>query len=212
MSVAAPGSSGVNVPEYLSWDELQQLPDEIADDIELWERRVIWNRRAPFEHQRFARRICNAIESNAHRAMHDPAADGEQQCWQVELEINIFFAADKSSFLTPDFLVRRCLPHGTDTAASDVVLVGEVLSTSDIPERREWKKARYAGAGIPYYWEVELDASRANISAVRAATGLAIKPLRPAVYVPVGEWEPRDIGIDIPAPFDIHIPWEGLAF
>lgn len=40
---------------------------------------------------------------------------------------------------------------------TDVVLVGEVLSGSDTPKRREWKKARYAEAGIPWYWEVELD-------------------------------------------------------
>lgn len=218
MSVAASEASDFGVPEYLSWDELQQLPDEVAGEIELWERRVIWNRRAPFEHQRFTRRLCNALESNAHRAMPDSAADDEQQCWQVEAEINVFFADDKSSFLTPDFLVRRCLPRGADTSAADVALVGEVLSASDIPKRREWKKERYAAAGIPYYWEVELDAGW-DISAVRAyelalvqTTGLAIKPLRPAVYVPVGEWEPRDIGIDIAAPFYIHIPWEELAF
>ena len=116
-------------------------------------------------------------------------------------------------------MVRRCLPRGADTAASDVVLVGEVLSGSDTPKRREWKKERYAGADIPYYWEVELDStSWISLRCGRTSwlssksPGSRSKPLRPAVYVSVGEWEPRDIGIDIPAPFDIQISWEDLAF
>lgn len=220
MSVAESEMSGFGVPGHLTWNELQQLPDEVAGEIELWDRKVIWNRRGPLEHQRFTRQICNAIESNARRATRDTAADDEQQCWEVELETNVFFATDKSSFLTPDFMVRRCLPRDADTTASDVVLVGEVLSSSDTPKRRDWKQQRYAEAGIPYYWEVEIGtgASR-DISAVRAyelvvvpSAGLAVKLLRPALYGLVGEWEPRDIGIDIPAPFDIHIPWEDLAF
>lgn len=218
MSVAASEMSDFGVPEYLSWDELQQLPDEVAGEIELWDRKVIWNRRAPVAHQRFSVRMRNAIEASARRATRDATA-GEQQCWDVDVETNVFFADDKSSYLTPDFVVRRCMPGDADTFAADVVLVGEVLSGSDTPRRREWKKERYAEAGIPWYWEVELDSTSLDISAVRAyelalvqVTGLAIKPLRPAVYVPVGEWEPRDIDIDISAPFDIHISWEELAF
>ena len=218
-AVAASETSDFGVPEYLSWDELQQLPDEVVEGIELWDRKVIWNRRGPMMHQRFSRRICNAIEDCARRATRDSTDGGEQQCWEVETETNVFFADDKSSFLTPDFVVRRCMPRDADTFASDVALVGEVLSASDIPKRREWKKQRYAEGGIPWYWEVELDPSRQDISAVRAyelvivpSAGLEVKLLRPAVYGLAGEWEPRDIGIDIPAPFDIHISWEDLAY
>jgi hypothetical protein len=42
--------------------------------------------------------------------------------------------------------------------------------------------------------------------------GLEVKLLRPALYGLAGEWEPRDVGIEIAAPFDIHISWEDLAF
>jgi Uma2 family endonuclease len=149
MSVAASETSDFGVPEYLSWDELQQLPDEIAGEIELWDRKVIWNRRGPVMHQRFTVRMRNAIEASARRAMRD-SADGGGQCWDVDVETNVFFANDKSSFLTPDFMVRRCKPGDAETFASDVVLVGEVLSGSDVPKRREWKKQRYAEAGIPW--------------------------------------------------------------
>lgn len=220
MSANAIEASGFSIPEYLTWDELQQLPEEIAQDIELWERKVIWNRRGPMEHQRFMRRMCDAIEVNARRAMQQPTNDGEAPCWEVELEENVFFAPDKSSFLTPDFMVRRCLPADADTTAADVVLVGEVLSGSDTPKRLAWKTARYAAAGIPWYWEVERDSGNSRaISAVRAyelvvvpTAGLPVKPLRPVVYIPVGEWEPRDVAIEFPEPFGIYIGWEDLAF
>lgn len=220
MSAAAVDAAGFGVPEYLSWDELQQLPDEIAESIELWEHRVIWNRRAPLAHQRFSRRVCAAIESEARRAMESTASAGEEQCWQVETETNVFFKNDKSSFLTPDFLVRRCMPGLADTMASDVMLVGEVLSGSDTRERVDWKKERYADGGIPWYWEVTLDsADTPAITAVRAyelvlieTAGLKVKPLRPAMYALAGEWEPAGLGIDFPEPFDMHISWDDLAF
>lgn len=208
------------MPEYLSWDELQQLPDEIAEDIELWEHRVIWNRRGPMAHQQFSVRMRNAIESEARRAMKDTTDDGDKRCWQVGVETNIFFQDDKSSFLTPDFFVRRCLPADADTTVADVVLVGEVLSGSDTPGRRDWKMDRYAEGGIPWYWEVVLDpVGSSRIAAVRAyelalvqTTGLKVKPLRPAVYALAGEWEFAGLGIDFPEPFDMHISWDDLAF
>jgi len=158
MSAGALEGLGSQVSEFMTWHDLQRLPDDIAAEIELWDRRVVWNRRGPLEHQRFAVRMRNALESNTRRAMRDRSSEpGESPCWQVEVGANVFFATDKSSFLTPDFLVRRCLPRGADTTAADVLLVGEVLCGSDTPKRWEWKKDRYAEAGIPWYWEIELD-------------------------------------------------------
>ncbi|WP_199545836.1 hypothetical protein [Streptomyces sp. N35] len=43
-------------------------------------------------------------------------------------------------------------------------------------------------------------------------SGLAVEPLRPVVYVPVGEWEPAGLGIEFPEPFGISVTWEDLAF
>ncbi|MFI0941138.1 Uma2 family endonuclease [Streptomyces sp. NPDC021020] len=196
----------------MSWDELGKLPGDVAAHVELWDRKVIRSEPGPLEHQRFAVRMRNALEAAARRA--------EGRCWQVEVETNVFFAPDKSSFLTPDFLVRRCLPRGADTFADDVVLAGEVLSGSDTPKRRAWKADRYAEAGIPWYWEVELDAADTwDIAAVRAyerttspVADLVVKPLRPARYVPVGEWEPGGPGIVFPEPFSVDVTWDDLAF
>ena len=221
MSADALETAGTpGIPEFLDWDRLQQLPGEMAAEIELWDRKVLWNRRGPLEHQQFTVRMRNALEASARHAMSGTDGDGGQKCWQVGVETNVFFAADKSSFLTPDFLVRRCLQRGADTSVGDVVVAGEVLSGSDTPMRRAWKMNRYAEAGIPWYWEVELDSSKTwDVAEVRAyelvtipAQGLAVKPLRPSVYVEVGQWEPGDAGIEFPEPFAIRISWDDLAF
>ncbi|MCK1794986.1 Uma2 family endonuclease [Streptomyces sp. XM4193] len=204
----------------MSWEELQQLPDDVAEGIELWRGNVVWNRRGPLEHQRFAVRMRNALEAAARRAMKEETNGREQRCWQVEVETNVFFTPEKSSFLTPDFLVRRCLPRGADTFAADTVLVGEVLSGSDTPKRRQWKMDRYAEAGIPWYWEIELDSGGTwDVAAVRAyelftidRSVLAVKPLRPSAYVAVGEWEPNGLSIEFPEPFALSVSWDDLAF
>ncbi|MFI6941286.1 Uma2 family endonuclease [Streptomyces sp. NPDC050418] len=220
MSTSADGPSGLDLPETMTWEELDELPGDIAKDVELWQGRVVWNRRPPMEHQRVARRMCNALEVHARRAMQDGSGGEARQCWQVETETNVFFKPDKSSFLTPDFLVRRCLPRGADTFADDTVLVGEVLSGSDTPKRRQWKMDRYAEAGIPWYWEVELDSGGTwDVTAVRGyelytvdQSGHTVKPLRPMVYMPVGEWEPTGLAIEFPEPFAMSISWDDLAF
>ncbi|MDR3080131.1 MAG: Uma2 family endonuclease [Streptomyces sp.] len=203
--------TGIDLPEHMTWAELQALPGDGAKGIELWHGQVVRNRR-PRKHQRFAVRMHNALEAAARRARHTET--------DVEVRSDVFFARDKSSFLTPDFLVRRCQPRGADTFAADTVLVGEVLSVPHIHRERDWKMDRYAEAGIPWYWEVELDLGDTwDIAAVRAyglatvdPTGLPLKPLRPTVYVLVGAWEPTGPGIEIPEPFSIRITWADLAF
>ncbi|MBC9716554.1 Uma2 family endonuclease [Streptomyces sp. TRM66268-LWL] len=220
MSSSGPEAFGKDLPETMTWEELDQLPGDVAKDVELWEGRVVWNRRPLMGHQRAARRVCNALEVNARRAMR-AGTDGERrQCWEVEVETNIFFKADKSSFLTPDFFVRRCLPREADTFTDDTVLVGEVLSNSDTDTRREWKMERYAEAGIPWYWEIRLDIGGTwDVASVKAydlytvdQSGHTVQPLRPVVYMPVGEWEPTGPSIDFPEPFAMSISWEDLAY
>lgn len=83
----------------------------------------------------------------------------------------------------------------------------------------EAKKAKYAGAGIPWYWEADLDGDA--ISAIRAyALALStvlpegVVPLRPRNYILVGEWTPKGTpsGVQTKHPFPIEIGWEALAF
>ncbi|WP_280405513.1 hypothetical protein [Nocardia brasiliensis] len=60
--MSRPSIERPDLPEYMTWDELQRLPEDIADQIELWDGRVVWVRRGPGEHQTFTRRLTNSIE------------------------------------------------------------------------------------------------------------------------------------------------------
>ncbi|MFF2086116.1 Uma2 family endonuclease [Nocardia sp. NPDC058176] len=207
-----------DLPEWMTWEELEALPEEIAAQIELWDGRVVWLRRGPGEHQLATLLFTQEIRrcSSDDRSLHP------ERCWRGNLETNVFFGhTGKSDFVTPDFLVHRCLEPGADVRAADTVLVGEVLSPSNTPTEIEAKKARYAGAGIPSYWEVELRQDLTGIAALRVyilETGHAelppgVRPLRNANYLLAGEWTPDSAaGISFPYPFSLEIPWSALVF
>ncbi|WP_084505822.1 Uma2 family endonuclease [Nocardia harenae] len=208
-----------DLPEFMTWEEFEQLPDEVADQIELWEGRVVWVRRGSGEHQLFTVRMRNAIENSVRKSM----ADRPETCWRVNVETNVFLGATgKSDFLTPDFLVYRCLETPfQDVRAADTLLVGEVLSPSNTRSDMEAKKSRYAAAGISWYWEVTLAHTESAIATVRAYAletkhGVlppGVRPLRPANYLIAGEWTASDEdGIRILFPFPIEIPWSELAY
>lgn len=207
-----------DLPEFMTWEDLERLPEEIADQIELWEGRVVWVRRGPSEHQTAMRRLTNEIERCARHEM----STHPERCWRANFETNVFFGTTgKSDFVTPDFLVHRCLPPGADIRATDTVLVGEVLSPSNTPSEMEAKKARYASAGILSYWEVDLTPDLTGVGALRvyilevghAELPPGVRPLRNANYLLAGEWAPSvGPGISFPYPFSIEIPWSGLAF
>lgn len=207
-----------DLPEFMTWEELEDMPAAIASQIELWDGRVVWLRREPGEYQTVMRRLTNEIE----RCARSDMSSHSERCWRVNLETNVFFGhTGKSDFVTPDFLVHRCLPPGSDVRAADTVLVGEVLSLSNTPGDVEAKKARYSSAGIPSYWEVELRQDLTGIEALRAyilEVGHAelpagVRPLRSANYLLAGEWAPDAVAdVSFAYPFPIEVPWSSLAF
>ncbi|WP_067721839.1 Uma2 family endonuclease [Nocardia yamanashiensis] len=102
-----------------------------------------------------------------------------------------------------------------------MLIAGEVLSPSNTERDIEAKKARYARAGIPWYWEVALGRNPRRIASVRAYAlevghgqlPLGVAPLRPANYIIAGEWkQPGTEAISIDHPFPIQIPWAELEF
>lgn len=203
----------------MTWEELEQLPEEIGSRIELWDGRVVWVRRGPAEHQVFTNRLWVALENHT----RDIARVTPSECWRVTTETNVFVGLHgKSDFLTPDFLVHRYLTNPyQDIRATDTLLVGEVLSPSNSRSDMEAKKARYAGARIPWYWEVALARTTSTIATIRAyalETGHGelppgVLPLHPADYRLAGEWTPADeAGVHIDFPFPIRIPWSDLEY
>ncbi|WP_405485587.1 Uma2 family endonuclease [Nocardia sp. NBC_00511] len=217
--MSVPPEQRPELPEYLTGEDLERLPEEIAAHIELWDGRVVWRRRGPAEHQAFMFNVTSALKQRARRA----TTEQPERCWRADLETNVFFGqTGKSDFMTPDFVVYRCLstPY-QDIRADDVVLVGEVLSPSNTQSDIEAKKARYASGGIPWYWEVTLAREASAIETVRAYVletepgrlPDGVRPLRRANYLVAGEWAPSDsAGIEISFPFAIDIPWSDLEF
>jgi Uma2 family endonuclease len=214
-----PSQERPDLPDFMTWAELELLPEQVAAQIELWAGRVVWVRRGPAEHQTFSNRLWSALERCARKSM----SERPDRCWRVTTETNIFLgAAGKSDFLTPDFLVHRCLESAyQDVRAADALLVGEVLSPSNTQTDIEAKKGRYAGAGIPWYWEITLARAASEIAIVRAyaletAPGLlpeGVRPLHSANYILAGEWTHDDPdGVDIAFPFPIAIPWSELEY
>ncbi|MFC4124706.1 Uma2 family endonuclease [Nocardia rhizosphaerae] len=217
--MSCPDLARKDLPEFMTWEELEQLPNEIAAHIELWDGRVVWLRRGPAEHQAFTFAATSALKRCAREAR---GTDPERR-YRVDLETNVFFGTTgKSDFVTPDFIAYHCLDRPyQDIRADGVVLVGEVLSPSNSDADMEQKKARYAKAGIPWYWEIGLHQHRSEIAFVHVY-GLAsdtaplpagVSPLHKANYVLAGTWSPTDsTEITIDFPFPITIPWSELAF
>lgn len=172
-------------------------------------------RTGPARHQRFYRRFAHALEQNARTDIGEHHA----HCRQVDGEINVFFDRDKSDFRTPDFLIYHRQDSGDDDIhAHNTILAGEILSPGDTLNAIEAKKAKYASAGIPWYWEADLEGD--TVAAVRAyALELSanlpegVVPLRPRNYILTGEWTPSDeTAIIADHPFPIRIEWDDLAF
>ena len=205
------------MPESMTWEELERLSEDVAGEIELWDGRVVWVRREPAEHQNYT----GLMWSGLRRAAREARSTQPERCWEVAQETNVFFGqTGKSDFMTPGFLVCRCrAAEFDDVRTRDVALVGEVLSPSNTPADLEARKARFARAGIPWYWEVAVVRGPARVEVVRAYAletrhgelAEGVRPLHPANYVLAGEWTPRDPGgIDFDFPFPIHIPWAEL--
>ncbi|MFC9897609.1 Uma2 family endonuclease [Nocardia sp. NPDC127579] len=225
MSIPHSGASDIppyiqELPKYMTWDELGDLPDEVAGEIELWDGRVVWARTGSPAHQNYSVEFRNALKKRA----ADEAERNTRDCWRATTETNVFLSHHhKNDFLTPDFMVYRCLPDEFEYVHhNDVALVGEVESPSNTSTDIEHKKARYAAAGIPWYWHVQLSRHPRRVAGVTVFALLrditevlpGVSPLHPSNYIAIAEWNPEDDpdGIQINLPFPIVIPWEELEY
>ncbi|MEU1547957.1 Uma2 family endonuclease [Nocardia sp. NPDC005745] len=215
-------SSGLerpDLPEFMTWEEFEQLPEEIAAQIELRNGRVVRRQRGPAEQQALTFALTGALK----RCARDGMAEQPQSWWRVDFETNVFFGTTgKSDFATPDVLVYRRLdaPY-QDIRARDVLLVSRVHSPATIEIDPFDEQRRYADAGIPWYWEVTLARRKSAVAMVRAYAlettpgklPPGVHPLYPTNYLLIGKWSPSDSdAITIDSPFPIHIPWSELEF
>lgn len=62
-----------DLPEFMTWEELERLSEDIAGEIELWDGRVVWVRRGPAEHQNFTGLVWSGLRRAAREARSNPA-------------------------------------------------------------------------------------------------------------------------------------------
>ncbi|MEV0771443.1 hypothetical protein [Nocardia salmonicida] len=81
-----------DLPEYMTRENLEQLPEEITSSIALRDGRVVWVRRGPGEHQKASNLLLSTLRRDAKRDDLEP-----EKYWQVRTETNAFFGHNGST-------------------------------------------------------------------------------------------------------------------
>ena len=71
--------------------------------------------------------------------------------------VGVRISAGMRTALIPDVVVLNTKPLATCFQADDLELAVEIWSPGNTRAERETKTAVYAGAGVPYFWEVSQD-------------------------------------------------------
>lgn len=128
--------------------DLLQMPDD-GNRYEVWEGSLIVSPAPSRRHQRVADRLC--------RLLDDAAPDGVEAVTAVAVRLG-----EDGTGPVPDVVVAQAGDEVAETVvdAAEALAVVEVVSPSTRTQDRIGKPARYAAAGIPCYWRVELDPFR----------------------------------------------------
>ena len=136
-------------PDHLlSLQEWEELPQDAYSHYELTEGIVWAPPRPPAEHQ--------AARGNLMADLNRQLPDTLRACQNVQVVVDPSFPA---TVRAPDVVViseslfTRNPPR---IDASEVLLAVEIISPGSRVTDRITKAAEYAGAGIPYYWIVDL--------------------------------------------------------
>ncbi|MBB2912213.1 Uma2 family endonuclease [Streptosporangium becharense] len=143
---AAPKTSVWETPGELSveeWFELNSRDD--GGRYELIDGSLIVSPAPPFRHQRIGDRLQTYLETMAPEEMIPVTATG--------------LLLDHKPGVIPDLMVVELAPFedGAEVALPEWVhLVVEIVSKSTTATDRTVKHAKYAEAGIPHFWRVEM--------------------------------------------------------
>ncbi|ACZ85206.1 Uma2 family endonuclease [Streptosporangium roseum] len=144
---AAPKSTSFwDTPGELSVDEWFELNSrDDGSRYELIDGSLIVSPAPPFRHQRLGDRLQNLLESMSPEGMVPVTATG--------------LLLDRKPGVIPDLMVVDKAPfeEGADIAQPEWVhLVVEIVSKSTTATDRRIKHAKYAEAGIPHFWRIEM--------------------------------------------------------
>lgn len=135
--------SQVTAGEYESWSAEQCAGIEIVDGM------VVVSPSASKRHNRLARVLANAL---------DVAAGPE---WNADTDFDVRLQDVPLTNRRPDVVVYRADTIDINpTRPEHVLLAGEIVSPGSETTDRVVKLNQYAGAGIPFYWRVELTPTR----------------------------------------------------
>jgi Uma2 family endonuclease len=196
----------------------KHIPEDFCRDHELDNGRFIRRQSGSRGHQLASRRLANAIEEAARKAMRD----GVHPCLTVSQDLDTrLWEIPRATVRRPDVLVYRCLEPDDDLWAKDVLLAVEIVSKTsratdtgqDNPDIGfESKMTQYARAGVPYYWIVRL---REDDSAILSIDEWHLRPsVGRYTYAWFAGWE---VGFSRDAvltdwPFHIAVNWADLEF
>lgn len=181
-------------PETMTWEELERLPEEIAEQIELWNRRVVWTghepgehrTRRPGEHQIFTRRLTNSFERSARQDMLDRTEHG----WVANLETNVFFGP--TGKVRPRVLTQPPLmtPGPASSRASARPACRSVVRSHAIP----WSDLEFWPGGEPHVRRIAAGRrERVRMIDMRSDLDSVVRPRAPLSAVPVKPHKPAPI-------------------
>jgi Uma2 family endonuclease len=133
----------ITAEEYESWSEEQCAGIEIVDGM------VVVGPSASKRHNRLARVLANALDASA----------GPD--WNADTDFDVRLQDVPLTNRRPDVVVHRAdTIDVTPTRPEHVLLAAEIVAPGSETTDRVVKLDQYARAGIPFYWRVELTATR----------------------------------------------------
>jgi len=130
------------IPEQITAQEYQALPEDFSRTIEVIDGHLVKCESPSRLHNRIARRLAAALEQG-----REP-----EPYLMVETDVDVRISDNPLNVRRPDVTVYRCLPDDRRLYAGDTVMAVEIISPeSSFRTDTVEKKAAYADAGIPYY-------------------------------------------------------------
>jgi Uma2 family endonuclease len=143
----------MDLPDGLSAEEYDALPEDICRRIEVVDGAIIVNAAPRRLHQDICRRLANVLEASC------------RPDFAVSMDVDLRLRDIPLLNRRPDVVVYRAsLPDDAVLRPQHCVLVVEVMSPGSVTTDQTDKPAEYATAGIPHYWRAEQDPTDGNLS------------------------------------------------
>lgn len=143
----------MDLPDGLSAQEYEALPEDICRRIEIVDGAIIVNAAPRRLHQDICRRLANILEAACRPAL------------AVSTDVDLRLRDIPLLNRRPDVVVYDgSLPDDAALRPRHCILVVEVMSPGSVTTDQTDKPAEYAAAGIPHYWRVEHDPAESILS------------------------------------------------